>query len=363
MRNGNFSLKGLLLALCCSSIVADAQLDSLLKNVSVHGYIEAYYCYDSSNPKDHERGNALYSFNRHNEVAINLAMIKLNFDNGSSRANVGLMAGTYALYNLAQEPGNLQNIYEANVGVRLSKKQDLWFDMGVMPSHIGFESAIGQDCWNLTRSLVADNTPYYENGARLSYTSPSKRWYLSALALNGWQRMWMTSANLARSFGHQITFKPNSKWTINSSSFAGNTSYSFGNLTRLYHNFYTIYTPTEKWGITANFDCGLQESELSPKFNEQWWSGVLAVRRVISNQLALAARIEQYYDPNQIQITYYTLGNFDTKSASLNLDWKISDNAMWRFEGRAFSKDFLKSLEGAKTEATYAFTTSLSMKF
>jgi hypothetical protein len=50
------------------------------------------------------------------------------------------MVGTYPQYNLASEQPLLKNIYEANIGVKISKKHNLWIDMGIMPSHIGFES-------------------------------------------------------------------------------------------------------------------------------------------------------------------------------------------------------------------------------
>ena len=67
------------------------------------------------------------------------------------------MTGTYANANLAAEPGVLKNIYEANVGVKVSRNKDLWVDAGVLSSHMGFESATGADNWNLTRSLLAES--------------------------------------------------------------------------------------------------------------------------------------------------------------------------------------------------------------
>jgi hypothetical protein len=75
-------------------------------------------------------------------------------------------------------------------------------------SHIGFESAIGKDCWNLTRSILADNSPYYESGAKLSYTSKNEKWFISGLILNGWQRIQRVEGNNLPAFGHQLTFKP-----------------------------------------------------------------------------------------------------------------------------------------------------------
>ncbi|OQW43057.1 MAG: hypothetical protein A4S08_10190 [Proteobacteria bacterium SG_bin4] len=70
--------------------------------------------------------------------------------------------------NYAAEPGILGNLYEGNVGLKLSGSNNLWLDIGVFPSHIGFESAVGKDNWTLTRSLVAENTPYFESGAKIS---------------------------------------------------------------------------------------------------------------------------------------------------------------------------------------------------
>jgi len=151
------------MGLCLSA--SAQQLDSA---ITLSAYAEAYYSFDMAQPDDHLRPGFFYSFNRHNEVNLNLGMIKLAYAKKNVRGNFALMAGTYAQYNLAAEPELLRSVFEANAGVKLSRTKNLWFDAGIMPSHIGFESAIGKDCWNLTRSILADNTPYYEAGARVS---------------------------------------------------------------------------------------------------------------------------------------------------------------------------------------------------
>src|SRR6185295_5898902 len=127
--------------------------------------------------------------NRHNEFNVNLGLLKASYNTDWIRGNIALATGTYMNANYAAEPGVLKNIYEANAGVRISKSKNLWIDIGIMPSHIGFESARSYDCWNLTRSIIADNTPYYESGAKVTYTSDNNKWMVSALALNGWQRI------------------------------------------------------------------------------------------------------------------------------------------------------------------------------
>ena len=156
--------------------------------LTVSGYAELYYQYDFNKPSDNNRPGFVYSHNRHNEFNLNLGFVKAGYSADRVRANLAIGAGTYMNANYAAEPGVLKNVYEANAGIKLGKK-NLWLDAGIFPSHIGFESAIGKDCRTLTRSIAADNTPYYEAGAKLSYGSPDGKWSLTALALNGWQRI------------------------------------------------------------------------------------------------------------------------------------------------------------------------------
>ena len=149
-----------------------AQTDTL-KKLSFSAYGDVYYSYDFSNPQNHEKPNFIYNHKRHNEINLNLLLVKAMYSEKNTRANIGLMAGNYAQYNLSAEPTWAQFIYEANVGVKLSKQQNIWLDAGIMPSHLGFESAISADCWTLTRSLVAESSPYYETGVKLNYTNKS----------------------------------------------------------------------------------------------------------------------------------------------------------------------------------------------
>jgi len=128
-----------------------------------------------------------------------------------------------------------------------------------MPSHIGFESAIGRDCWNLTRSMLADNSPYYESGIKLGYTSKNEKLYLAALYLNGWQRIQRMPGNQTPSFGTQLTYKPISKILLNWSTYAGNEQPDSLMAWRYFNNIYGQFQITQKFGIIAGFDLGLQQ--------------------------------------------------------------------------------------------------------
>lgn len=110
-------------------------------------YGELYYSYDFSNPQNHEKPNFLYNHKRHNELNANLLLVKANYLDKNYRTNIGLMVENYTQYNLASDPNCIQFIYEANMGFKISKKHNLRLDAGIIPSHIGFESAISADCW------------------------------------------------------------------------------------------------------------------------------------------------------------------------------------------------------------------------
>ena len=106
-----------------------AAQDDLDRNLILSGYIEAYYSYDFNQPQNNLRPDFLYNFNRHNEFSINLALLKASFQNDRIRASLALMAGTYAQYNLADEPAWAKFINEASLGIKLHEK--LWVDVGV----------------------------------------------------------------------------------------------------------------------------------------------------------------------------------------------------------------------------------------
>ena len=331
---------------------------------SFSGYVETYYCYDFGNPSDHNRPGFVYSHNRHNEVNLNLGFVKAAYSTDRVRGNLALMAGTYANANLANEQGVLQNVFEANAGFRLSKTKNLWIDAGILPSHIGFESAVGKDCGNLTRSLLADNSPYFESGARISYTSQNEKWYLSALLLNGWQRIQRPEGNQTPSFGHQLTWKPTTKLTVNSSSFIGNDKPDSVRQMRYFHNLYAVYQPTDGFGITLGFDIGAEQKSKNSSSYNTWYSPVVIVKYAVNDAFRLAVRGEYYQDKTGVIIATGTENGFQTWGYSLNLDYKVADNVLWRIEGRGLSSRDPIFMRNQKSTTSNLFAaTSLAISF
>jgi hypothetical protein len=346
--------------------LTNAQTDSTQNPLKISGYLETYYVYDFGSPIDHNRPDFLYSFNRHNEVNLNLGFIQAEYNNDKVRGKLALMTGTYANANLAAEPGVLKNIFEANAGVRISKSQNLWVDAGIFASHIGFESAIGANCWNMTRSLLAENSPYYLTGAKISYTSDDEKWFLSGLMLNGWQRIQRVPGNQTPALGHQLTWKPNDKITLNSSSFIGNDKPESTRQMRYFHNFYGQFQLSPKIGITAGFDMGAEQQVKGSSDFNVWYSPVLIARYTPTEKLALAARAEYYSDEGGVIIATGTPNGFQTFGYSLNMDVRVMENVLWRLEARAFNsqKDFIFLDSNQNETRSNSFVgTSLSVSF
>jgi hypothetical protein len=345
-------------------LIAQDSTKTQTNPLSFSGYAEAYYSYDFNKPADNNRPSFLYSHNRHNEFNVNLAFVKGSYITERIRANIAIAVGTYMNANYAAEPGVLENIYEGNVGVKISKSKNLWVDAGIFSSHIGFESAHSPSCWSLTRSMDAENSPYYESGARLSYTTDNGKISLTALALNGWQRITRVNGNSLMSWGTQVFIKPTNELTLNYSTFLGTDKPDSVRLCRIYHNLYAIFQFNDKIGITAGFDIGTEQVSKGSSDKNTWYTPVGILRFTPNSKWAIAIRGEYFNDENGVIISTGTPNGFKTFGASLNVDRNIGDHLLWRTEFRTFSsKDEIFVKDNTTKKNNSAITTSLALTF
>jgi len=330
------------------------------------GYVEPYYAYDFNEPNtDGNRPPFFYSYNRHNEVNINLGMLKANYAASKLRANVALATGTYMNANYAAEPGVLKNILDMNAGIKVSDNREIWVDAGVFGSHIGFESAIGKDCRNLTRGILAENSPYYEAGAKITYNTPNGKWLLSGLVLNGWQRIQRVPGNSLPSFGTQVQYKPSSKVLLNSSTFFGTDKPDNARQMRYFHNLYGIFQVNDQWELTAAFDIGFEEKSPDNSDLNTWYSPIVVARYAATPKTAIAARAEFYRDENGVIIATGTPNGFGVVGLSLNVDYAVLPNALWRVEGRFLnsSDDPIFIRDEKLVNNNFFMTTSIAVSF
>jgi hypothetical protein len=339
--------------------------------LTMSGYIEAYYSHDFTAPKTaQERPGFIYNHKRNREVNVNLAFIKAVYVSERVRANLALQAGTYAQYNYAAEQYLVKNIYEANAGVKLSGKKELWLDAGIFSSHIGFESAVSKDCWTLTRSILAENSPYYLSGAKLTYNTSNGKWTLLGSVLNGWQRVAKLPGYSGPSVSTQVQFRPSSGLTLNWSTFVGSDRPDSLKQSRFFNNVYAIINPAGKFGVILGFDIGSDRKPIASgdrrigSGSYVWYSPVVIARIATSEKSYLAGRIEYYDDKNGVIIGTGTPNGFQTWGYSLNYDYAILPNALFRIEGKMYnSKDAIFETTGSLGRTNTSLTTSLAVSF
>lgn len=295
--------------------------------------VEMYYQYDFNQPASGNRPPYMVVYGRHNEFNINLVYAKGSAVHDRYRANIALMAGTYCEANLPLEPPVLRHIMEANIGVRLAK--GLWLDAGILQPYIGFESAIGSDCWTLTRSLLADNSPYYFTGAKLTYTTPNDKFSAMVALTNGWQNITETPFNSNKAIGLQFNIKPSDKITLNYSSYIGYETPDSAQRWRWFSNTYGIFQLHEHFQFTLGFDIGLQEKTPGQLGNPDiWLSPVMVLRIPFARKFALATRVEYYQDRSRIIMPLNLPGKAEMMGYSLNLDYRPWEYILCRVEGR-----------------------------
>jgi hypothetical protein len=345
--------------------VAYGEEDAPDAALTISGYAETYYSYDFNKPVNNTKPPFIYSYNKNHEVSVNLAFVKGSYNTESVRANLALAGGSYMNSNYASEPGVLNNIYEGNVGLKLSKNDNLWLDAGVFSSHIGFESAVGKDNWTLTRSLSADNTPYYETGAKISYTSKNDVWFVSALVLNGWQHVQRVEGNPSLSVGTQLTYKPSVKLTLNWSTFIGNDKPDDSKKMRYFNNFYGIFQLNNQFAAILGFDIGTEQEYKDSSAMNTWVNPTIILKYSPTAKTAIAIRAEYYDDKNGVIISTGTPNGFKILGFSTNFDYTIANNIVWRGEVRTLnSKDAIFTKNNKNMVNSDAFvTTALAISF
>lgn len=277
---------------------------------------------------------------------IELAMADIRYTTVDVRARVALQAGNYVGRNYGSatpfEPSFVEILHAAFVGIRLGDA--LWVDVGVMPSHIGNETAISSENITYTRSLIAETSPYFETGAKVSLQI-NKELYVAVLALNGWQNIY--DYDNETSFGSLVILEPGSGWRMGWSTFIGAAAVfqSQTITTRYFSDLYASYS-TGDFAVAAAFDVGKQELPIGSRDAQTetvqaiWFGGTLQARWNLDSILRLNARIETYQDPENVMKRSLGRAQFDpyipyeVLGASVGLDVLPSKYTLLRFEGR-----------------------------
>ncbi|SDG67568.1 porin [Psychroflexus sediminis] len=351
---------------CLFSFQTSAQLDESWKekpSLSLYGFVDAFYVYDFNEPQTTQRQSFLFNHNRHNEYNLNLGLIRLGLNHSRYRANLAFQTGTYANDNYAEESGVFKNLFEANVGIALTSNQKLWLDVGIFPSHLGFESAISLDNFTLTRSLSAENSPYFLAGAKVTYQA-SEKLELTGLMVNGWQRIQRLEGNSLASFGTQLNYAASDQLSLNWSTFIGTDDPDARRRMRYFSNMYGQFQLAESFNLIAGFDLGAQQKMKDSSGYHIWFTPVIIGQYIIDETWSTALRVEYYQDENGVIIPTATPNGFKTTGLSVNVDYSPIPNLACRLEARWFeSQDAIFETPNDNTTSNFFVGGSVAIQF
>lgn len=287
---------------------AKSQKDTLL--LKIGAYAEIYGGGSITNPGLAEKSFIFYNHTSYQKPDVNLAFVSFQLGNNRLRLQSDFMLGTYANKNLPDEGAFGKHIYQLNLQYQASTNSQ-WL-LGVFPSHLGFESATNWDNPMVSRSYVAENSPYYESGISWNY-QVTKQLSTRLLFLTGWQ----TINYFRPALGTQIAFKNIRNWSFSNGTFYGDE----GKGNRFFLNNYIQIPLTNKWQTVLCFDLGLEAGKI-------WHGGFALTSFQFSELTRIGGRLEYYHDPYAVIMPFA----FYDLPQSVNVDQMISKKLMLRSE-------------------------------
>ncbi|MFN8573228.1 MAG: outer membrane beta-barrel protein [Gemmatimonadaceae bacterium] len=363
----------LLLAVALPS-AAQAQSDTTVK-VAFGAFVDGYYAWDFGRPPGFDRsfaGGALFTTQpaRHNEFNVNLAFVEAKLDGPRIRGRLALQAGTSVQSNYSGEPTNGaisgaslgRVIQEAVVGTKLAN--NLWVDGGVFFSHMGMESWISRDNLTYTRSLVAEYSPYYQSGVKMTWT-PTRALTAQVDVVNGWQNI--SENNSGKGAGARVDYTPGSATTVSYYNFFSDEA---GSQLRTF-NGVGVKRVQGRLTMVGQFDIGSQNHGAGQGGTSTWYGYTAMARLQATPQLAVVGRFEGYHDPDQVIIATGSANSspnppFKGVGASLGIDVTPQPRLLWRTELRGFANDgaiFPNTSTGMPRKSNALMVTSMALTF
>jgi hypothetical protein len=305
--------------------------------ISFGAFVDGYYAWDFDRPAGFDRAYTTQP-ERHAEFNINLACADVQLDGPQYRGRLSLQAGTSVdeLYAGQPQVGGIQYIQEASIGYRLSPQ--LWIDGGIFASYIGLEGWISRDNLTYTRSMIADNSPYYEGGVKLTWTPSSRLTALFAI-VNGWQII--SNFNTPPGVGVRLDYGLSPVITLSYDNFLGNAAPDTAvPRVRFFNDVIVQFNPNARWQLAASFDLGLQSRTASANGTATWNGASLIAKYHATQTLAFVGRIERYADPSSAIIQTGLDGRwFTANGGSFGIDVTPVHRLMWRSELRGLFGD------------------------
>jgi len=325
---------------------------------SISGFADLYAGYDFGNPNNGTRPDFIYNHHRVREFNLNLGYLRLAYQKARYEGVVTLQTGTYAQANYAAEPVVLRSINEARISVGLGAANNWRLDAGIMPSNVGFESAVSADNWTLTRSISAENSPYYMSGIKVRRQNLGN-WEIGGVLMNGWQKIRKPNGSRLPWMGTMAQYAPSERFKISWNTLSGTDERRLDRGWRMFSNLYGIVQLNSKLGMILGFDIGWQQDGQNLQNGRSWLVPTGILRYGLSNKLALALRGEYFKDGEAVILA----NGAAIGGVSLNLDYQPFPELFARIEGKFYQAD-RPVFVGANnpSQQNFAITASLALR-
>ncbi|HQQ76295.1 MAG TPA: porin [Thermoanaerobaculia bacterium] len=272
--------------------------------VTLHGFVDAYATWNPNRPSDRnnfEPGTGTTA-EKANQFGLNLAALDVSLDAKPVGFHIVGVAGTGTDVVHAAElhVDTWRHVSQASVSYRLDAGRGVLFELGIQPSHIGYEGFFSKDNWNYTRGWMGEFSPYYQTGLKVA-TSFDDHWSGQLWLLNGWQNI--EDNNDGKAIGTQIAYAKDALGlTVN--TFFGPELANDDAHWRSFVDFVGTLKISSKVNIAASVDLGRQTR---PQAAAASWQGAslwlqYLLRKSSSSSsspsLALALRVEVFHDPD-----------------------------------------------------------------
>jgi hypothetical protein len=264
--------------------------------ISFDGFVDGYYAWDINQPYNFDRAYTTQPA-RHAEFNVNLAFLGARLAGPRYRGRLAVQFGTSVQANYASEPriGGVsgpsvsQFLQEASIGYQLAPA--LWIDGGIFFAHTGYEGWVTRDNLAYSRSLIADFSPYYEAGVKLTWT-PSSAVTAQLDLLNGWQDI--SHYNTPPAVGLRVDYVTSPAVTLSYDNFFGNVAPdSVAAKLRFYNEVIALYSPSARWQFAAAVDVGVEGRGTPTGGTATWWGASVFAKYHATSKVGVVARLER----------------------------------------------------------------------
>lgn len=320
------------------------ELPSLMKNISLSGFVDASYVYNTQSPEN--RTNSLRVFDTDaNGFTPHAAEIVLqkpvseesrvgfrtDIDFGEDPEVVGSV--TTGLGSTTDEI-DLQQIYAEAL---LPWGNGLNVKFGKFVTLHGAEVIESKDNWNFSRSyLFGYAIPFTHTGVRLSY--PVNSWLTTMFGVNqGWDVV--DDNNNGKTIEWSGILTPTPKTFLSVTGMHGPEQSNDTHDDRHLIDVVLGYTPNDQWAFKLNYDYGHEEDGVSegPDENASWQGVAGYARYQVNDWYAIAARAEYFADEDGVRTNVRAnngVGDVRLTEFTLTNEFKVYKDLITRLEWR-----------------------------